>query len=384
MKKSLIALATLAAVSGTSFAQSSVTIWGIVDAAVSRGTSDVNSVTRLVGSGISSSQLGFRGTEDLGGGMSASFWLEAGLSNDSGNGGGSTTNNTSSGTGATSSTNIGSPAVATAGTVATNGTQGLTFNRRSTVSLTGGFGEIRLGRDYTPQFWNWTAYDPFGTNGVGTTRTMASSVALGGTTGGTTGTAVRASNSVTYLYNHGANATYAAGGKGLHAAVQMYYGENLSNSATNKEGDGTGIRVGYNAGPLSVAVGTGQTKFAAGNMKMTNVGAGYDMGVARLIGQITRDQLGTVKGDGMLVGVTAPMGAGLVRASYSTYENKATTAESKQFAVGYVHNLSKRTRAFVTYATVDNANGANAALGGATAVANKSSSGFDIGMTHAF
>jgi predicted porin len=381
MKKSLIALAVLAA-SGTSFAQSSVTIWGVVDAAVSRGTSDLNSVTRLVGSGISSSQLGFRGTEDLGGGMSASFWLEAGLNNDSGAGAATTTNNTSTGTGATSSTSIGG--TATAGTVATNGTQGLTFNRRSTVSLSGGFGEIRLGRDYTPQFWNWTVYDPFGTNGVGTNRAMLSSVALGGTTGSTTGTAVRASNSVTYLYNHGANATYAAGNQGLHAAVQMYYGENVSTSTTPNDGDGTGIRVGYNAGPLSAAVGYGQTKFAAGNMTMTNFGASYNLGVANLIAQITKDQLGTVKGDGMLLGMTAPMGAGLVRASYSTYENKATLADSQQVAVGYVHNLSKRTRAYVTYANVKNGNGATAALGGATGVANKASSGFDIGMTHSF
>jgi predicted porin len=250
--------------------------------------------------------------------------------------------------------------------------------------LSGGFGEIRLGRDYTPHFWNWTVYDPFGTNGVGTTRTMLSSVALGGTTGGTTGTSVRASNSVTYLYNHGANATYASGNQGLHAAVQMYYGENLSNSATNKDGDGSGIRVGYNAGPLSVAVGTGQTKFAAGDLKMTNYGGAYDLGVARLIAQITKDQLGTVKGEGMLLGVTAPVGAGLVRASYSTYENKASKAETSQFAVGYVHNLSKRTRAYVTYSSLDNSNGSAAALGGATGVANKGSTGFDIGMTHAF
>jgi predicted porin len=346
-----------------------VTVWGVVDAAVSRGTSDLNSVTRLVGSGISSSQLGFRGTEDLGGGMKANFWLEAGLSNDSGAGGATTTNNQAAGTG-TSATALGS--------------QGLTFNRRSTVSLTGGFGEIRLGRDYTPQFWNWTVYDPFGTNGVGTNRAMLGSVALGGTTGSTTGTAVRASNSVTYLYNHGANATYAAGNQGLHAAVQMYYGENVSTSATPNDGDGTGIRVGYNAGPLSAAVGYGQTKFAAGNMTMTNFGASYNLGVANLIAQITKDQLGTVKGDGMLLGMTAPMGAGLVRASYSTYENKATLADSQQVAVGYVHNLSKRTRAYVTYANVKNGNGATAALGGATGVANKASSGFDIGMTHSF
>lgn len=374
MKKSLIALAVLAA-AGTSFAQSSVTLFGVVDAAVSSGKSDLNKVTRLVGSGISSTQLGFRGTEDLGGGMSASFWLEAGISNDSGVGGGTTTNNQSTGAGATS---------ATGGAVTTNGTQGLTFNRRSTVSLTGGFGEIRLGRDYTPQFWNWTAYDPFGTNGVGTTRTFLSSVALGGTTAGSTGTSVRASNSVTYLFNHGANATYASGGKGLHAAVQMYFGENLSTSATTKDGDGTGIRVGYNDGPLSVAVGTGETKFAAGNMKMTNFGGAYDLGVARLMAQITQDQLGTVKGNGMLIGATAPLGAGLVRASYSTYKNKANLNESKQMAVGYVHSLSKRTRAYATYANVKNSGGASVALGGATGVVNKASSGFDIGMTHSF
>lgn len=364
----MFALAVLAA-SGASFAQSSVTIWGVVDAAVARGTGDVNSVTRLVGSGISSSQLGFRGTEDLGGGMGAHFWLEASLGNDSGAGGATTTNNQSTGT---------------VGSTTTVGSQGLTFARRSTVSLTGGFGEIRLGRDYTPQFWNWTVYDPFGTNGVGTTRTMASSVALGGTTGGTTGTAVRASNSVTYLYNHAANATYAGGGQGLHAAVQTYFGENLSNSATPKDGDGSGIRVGYNAGALSAAVGYGQTKFAAGDLTMTNFGAAYDMGVARVMAQISKDELGTVKGDGMLLGVTAPMGAGLIRASYSTYENKATTAESKQTAIGYIHNLSKRTRAYVTYANVSNSNGASAALNGATGVANKGSSGFDIGMTHSF
>ena len=350
---------------------------------MTRGSSDKDSITRLVGSGISSSQLGFRGTEDLGGGMSASFWLEAGIANDSGAGAGSNQNNQGAGK---FNGEKGSNA-----TVESRN-QGLTFNRRSTVSLTGGFGEVRLGRDYTPQFWNWTVYDPFGTNGVGTTRTMGSSIALAASTGGTSGTAVRASNSVTYLYNHGANATYASGNAGLHAAVQMYFGENASSAgATSKDGDGTGIRVGYNAGPLSAAVGYGQTKFAAGNLTMTNFGASYNLGVANLIGQITKDELGKDKGDGMLLGVTAPMGAGLVRASYSTYKNNladttsaSAKAESKQFAVGYVHNLSKRTRAYVTYANVSNSGGAKVALGGATGAANKASSGFDIGMTHSF
>jgi len=380
MKKSLIALAVLAA-SGTAMAQSSVTIWGIVDAAYTRVSGDANSRVLLNGSGISSTQLGFRGTEDMGGGLRASFWLEAGFDNSSGSGGPTTTNNTA--TGASIATNN-ILTTGTATTQTTNGTQGLTFNRRSTVSLSGGFGEIRLGRDYTPQFWNWTVYDPFGTNGVGTTRTMNSSLATGAALGGTTGTAVRASNSFTYLFNHAPNATYASGGNGLHAAVQAYVGENLSNSAAKKDGDGNGIRVGYNAGPLSLAVGYGQTKFATGNLTMTNYGGAYDMKVARVMAQITKDKVGTVTGDGMLLGVTAPVGAGLIRASYSTYENNSTKAEAKQTAVGYVHNLSKRTRAYATYSRISNSGGSTAALGSVTGVANKASSGVDIGMTHSF
>ena len=57
---------------------------------------------------------------------------------------------------------------ATGSVAAAAGQQGLTFARRSTVSLSNAMGEIRLGRDYTPQFWNHTVYDPFGTNGIGT------------------------------------------------------------------------------------------------------------------------------------------------------------------------------------------------------------------------
>ena len=117
---------------------------------------------------------------------------------------------------------------------------------------------------------------------------------------------------------------------------------------------------------------------------MTNYAGAYDMGVARVMAQITKDQVGAVSADGMLLGVTAPMGAGLLRASYSTYENNSTRAEVKQTAFGYIHNLSKRTRAYATYSRVNNSNGASAALGSVTGVANKPSSGIDIGMTHAF
>src|SRR5215203_170812 len=154
MKKSLIALAVLAA-AGAASAQSSVTLFGVVDATLAFGKGDVSDKTSLSNSGYNSSRLGFRGTEDLGGGMSASFWLEAGVNNDNGSGAATNLNNQPSG-----------GAIAGIG-----GGQGLTFNRRSTVSLGGTWGELRLGRDYTPQFWNLTVFDPFGTNGVGTTAT---------------------------------------------------------------------------------------------------------------------------------------------------------------------------------------------------------------------
>ncbi|MBU0828125.1 MAG: porin, partial [Gammaproteobacteria bacterium] len=138
MKKSLIALAVLAA-SGAAMAQSSVTLFGIVDATYAYGSGSVANKSQLTNSGYNSSRLGFRGVEDLGGGMSASFWLEAGVNNDNGSGANTSTNNQGA---------------------AAAGGGGLTFNRRSTVSLNGGFGEVRLGRDYTPQFWNLTVFDP--------------------------------------------------------------------------------------------------------------------------------------------------------------------------------------------------------------------------------
>ena len=133
MKKSLIALAVLAA-AGAASAQSSVTLFGVVDATLAFGSGSVADRTQLTNSGYNSSRLGFRGTEDLGGGMSASFWLEAGVNNDDGTG---------------AAHQHQQPGYRRR-PCRHDGGQGLTFNRRSTVSLAGGWGELRLGRDYTP------------------------------------------------------------------------------------------------------------------------------------------------------------------------------------------------------------------------------------------
>src|SRR3954468_1495071 len=209
MKKTLIALAALAA-AGAASAQSSVTLFGIVDVnyahySVDGGTSAYGTaassghVNVLTNSGYNSARLGFRGTEDLGGGLSASFWLEGALSPDDGN------------------------------------AAGLQFRRRSTVSLAGGWGEVRLGRDYVPAFWNLTVFDPFGTNGVGTSMTLVGPAGGNGTAGnalvpfgqGTSGVIVRASNSFGYFL--------PANLGGFYGQAQYYLGENLQTGAATED-----------------------------------------------------------------------------------------------------------------------------------------------------
>jgi len=352
MKKSLIALAVLAAAAGSASAQSSVTLFGIVDATLAFGRGSVANRTQLTNSGYNSSRLGFRGTEDLGGGMSASFWLEAGLTNDNGTGAGTNTNNQASGA---------APAAA--------GGQGLTFNRRSTVSLSGGWGELRLGRDYTPQFWNLTVFDPFGTNGVGTTQTLNSII--------TGATAVRASNSIGYFLPGNLG--------GFYGQIQHYRGENASGAVTSGDGTGTGIRVGFASGPFNVALATSRTDYFAGDVHQTNLGGQWNFGVGKLQAHISRDENGAVDGRGWLLGGLFPVGAGEIRAAYSRYRTDvAGNPSTRKLALGYVHNLSKRTALYTTYARVKNSGGAASALNGSATAVNGSSSGYDFGIRHAF
>jgi predicted porin len=330
MKKSLIALAVLAA-SGTAFAQSTVTMFGIVDAAVSVAKGDVADKTSMINSGYNSSRFGVRGVEDLGGGLKASFHLEGALSNDDGN------------------------------------ATGFNFQRRSLVSLMGGFGQIDLGREYTPHFWNHTVYDPFGTNGSGT------QIGLNTAAGGAT--TVRTNNAINYY-------TPTMGGFKLQA--QVAFGEQSSNAAAPDAGNMTSFRASYDMGKLSAAVATGKTNVSAGvDITSTNYGAAYDFGVAKVMGSIFKDEkTGAADTDGYVFGLLAPVGPGTVRFAMSQTETGA--AQSKKTAIGYVYGLSKRTDLYATYASVKNSGGASANAGGATSGVNGSSTAMDFGVKHSF
>jgi predicted porin len=419
MKKSLIALAALAA-AGVASAQSSVTLFGVLDLSYENVHTAAGRVSGLAPSANSSSRLGFRGVEDLGGGMSASFWLEAALAPQSGL--------------SSSGTNINNQA----NTVAAGG---LTFNRRSTVSLSGGFGEIRLGRDYTPTFYNYTVFDPFGTNSVGAT--------LPGYTGLVSPTFVRASNSVGYflpgnlggiygqvMYAFAQRATNDT--QTLTAAQAAAYGYSSTTVNTSGNGRYMGGRIGYSQGPLNIAMSYGRTKyepgtlgiasvmglssagfpagtalaFTAGSYTDWSIGGSYTFGSVKGMAYYARQRLNDfgVFGTGLLAGLSMGgagtsfsttgwglgvdwgIGAGNVLASYSRVSAEGESAS--KWAVGYVHNLSKRTAVYGIYARVNNSDASaltaasysSGALGAVAGPANfgATSYGFNVGLRHAF
>lgn len=358
MKKPVLGVAALA-LAGAAAAQSSVTLFGVADARVAVGRGSIADRNQLASGGANTSRLGVRGVEDLGGGMSASFWLEAGLFADDGQGSPTNANNQASGIGA-----------------AVAGRQGLVFNRRSTVSLTSGWGELRAGRDYIPHYWNLYFADPFGSVGVG--LPMPATYVFGGFTAPAANVGVYASNTVSYFTPGNLG--------GFFGHVQYYFGENLQDgAATEDDGSGAGLRVGYASGPIYAAVATGRTNYAAGDTRQSNAVATYDFGVAKVGAQISRDKNGPLTGKGWLLSGWMPVGAGQILASYSQYETTAAgNPEGKKLALGYIHNLSKRTALYTTWARLKNSGGAALALNGAATAPNTSSSGLDLGIRHSF
>lgn len=358
MKKTqlTLAIAALASLSNVALAQSSVETFGILDIGVlSARASGSGSINTVNTDGNSSSRLGFRGKEDLGGGLNANFWLEAAVNPDVGTGGGTSTNNKDS-------VNSG----------------GLTFARRSTVGLSGNWGELRLGRDYVPSFSNLTvSMHPFGTNGVGNAGQLFYPVNAGGTS---VRTNVRASNSVGYILpNMG----------GVYGQLMYATGEQASNAAggTSKDGNHVGGRIGYAAGPLNVAFATGKTNYATGDYTQTNLAANYQFGPAKLMYLWGQNKVGVTKTTANMIGTQYAVGQGEVRFAYTTLKAENVANDANQFAIGYLHNLSKRTALYTNYSQVKNkGTGKQFSVGGGNAVtdAGGSSSGLEVGIRHSF
>jgi predicted porin len=364
MKKSLLALAVLGAFAGAASAQSSVTIYGIVDASVARVDNGGDSATRLDSGNNNASRIGFKGVEDLGNGLKGTFVLENGFNVDDGSQG----NNNNGGT----STN---PAAGSA-----------TFSRLAYVGLEGGFGAVRLGRQNSQLKTALAQIDPFETSGI-----VSAISYFGGNQAGTM--PERISNQITYT---------SPNFSGFTGQLGYVFGESAGDTSANSS---WGLQLGYANGPLNVQFGyNDQDQSNAANdtlnkTKTALLGATYDFGVVKLhaaYGQKKRNgdlapTATDLKVKSALIGVTVPFGASKIRAEYIRNNDDRDNFDNNVAALSYTYSLSKRTTLYATYARISNDSnaagtvGSNLGFGTSPAVViGENPSAFAVGVQHNF
>lgn len=304
MKKSLFALAVLGAFTGIASAQTSVTIYGVADVGITREDNGVSTTNRLDSGNQSGSRLGFRGTEDLGGGLSAQFVLEQGFNIDTG---------------------ANADAARTA------------FNRQAFVGLTGNFGQLRLGRQKTVMYDSLDAIDPFHiAKQGGIDRLFARN----------TGGSSRSDNTIAY---------FTPNVSGFTGEVTYAFGEVAGSNKSNRQ---YGLSLNYAAGPLFLTAdylninNTPTLTVGDDRAKTTLLGGTYDFGVVKAhAGFATEKGLGIVNNRDYMVGATIPFGASAVQLDYIKKSDKssANNQGAKQYGLGYTYALSKRTNFYSSY-----------------------------------
>lgn len=347
MKKSLLALAVLGAFAGAASAQSSVTVYGVVDAAIQyqNNGNPAGSKWALDSGMQNGSRLGFKGTEDLGGGLKANFKLETGINIDTGG----------------------------------SSQGGLVFGRQTWVGLSGDFGSVTAGRQYSPIFLAADSIDPFDAG-------IISGAAGAGTS--TDGTVLffgnfsnRTNNTVNYTTNNLG---------GFTGSVAYSFGEVAGDNSANRR---IGLSGTYANGPVLVTAAYDKANDALGNAtKNAFIGGTYDFKVVKAAlayGKNTTDAgvAAQVDTKTWMLGVTVPVGAGNILGSYTRQTNNLpvpATAGGKgdQIAVGYTYNLSKRTNLYTSYARTANDAGTNA--GGLAFANGLTDKQFNVGIDHRF
>lgn len=338
MKYKILAAALVSSLPLLAQAQSSVTVYGVVDASVGIQDRDVagEDSTFVVQSGTqSTSRVGFRGTEDLGNGLKALFNIEAGLATD---------------TGAGDST---------------------LFQRRAVVGLQGAFGTVTVGREYGPIAAVALAADPMGHGFYGST--------LGGFGNGRM--TRRLSNSVNYK----SNAT-----SGFTVLASYSAGER---SNDNPSGDLMGAAVEYKNGPLYLGAGYQQVeRLATGDDKEYAFGAGYTMGAFDLRAAYLEADLTGPNNEFRFMTVGGIYTAGPNRFYASVHQQRIETgARGNGVSVAYSYSLSKRTNLYSSYGRVRNnslaafgLNSAGGSFGPPPTALGADPSVFTVGVRHLF
>ena len=323
MKRNISRLAVLAftgAMASGAWAQSSLTLYGIMDAGVmasDTGAPGEGRQVQLATGNSAGTRLGFRGVEDLGGGLKAVFQQEMGIANDT-------------------------------GAILTFGEPGnVVFGRKSVVGLQGGFGELYLGRDYTPAWWAIFRTDRFRFGLPGTTAT-SSGVLM-----------TRANNGIFYV---------TPSFRGWRGRLAYTFGAEAA--SPDERGRLLGGAIEYKSGPLFVTAAMQRRKdLAPGSTtetaSMTERGGGveYDFGRhAVSAGYWQADPVATSAGAvdrsrAVWLGASTKVGIGKVQLQVTHTrlevvgrgDGRALTA-----GVSYLHPLSKRTTLYAGYGMVNN------------------------------
>jgi predicted porin len=379
----------LAAVSGTSFAQSSVTISGTAKAGFSNmkysngGVATTNGTSQALADG--SSQFHIKGIEDLGGGLKAEFQIDTRFRFDDNGGAGAL------------------PTGAVASQVATGNTW---------LGLTGGFGTIRAGKMDTHYCLGADEH------GSRATSLAASSCSLLGYVGGganSIANASRSTNMFRYISPVMSGLTLQANYSTSWAGTEGGLNVGLPNVAGNDgKGNAMNLRADYANGPLTAGLSYWNAKgedqqatVARTGQRANTIAVGYNLGVAKI--GLTYDVSAVraaaanvaaftdTKRTAYSIPVVVPMGAGAVLFTYTSAGNSKTAGTTNvdtsatMVSVGYDHSLSKRTSLGVSYAKVDNkANAAYnpfvySALTGSGAVgAGQDTAQLYLGLRHTF
>jgi len=354
MKKTLIALAALAATGA--FAQSSVQIDGVMDAGFQSINYKGNTVNGIAGNGSATSQINFRGTEDLGGGLTANFRVETDWS---------TVSNYAN-QGVAASTNY----TSTANSI--NGSNSTFGNGEIRTGLAGGFGAVNFGAINYNSLNTFLTGQPFGTAIGSGFRTFYINDAQGTSS-------VRAENAINYVSPvfSGFNATLYKSNKQTLAKTVAASGSSTTGliSQPNAFGglgayDQVGtqeIGVNYANGPLAASfsnlkqdfVGVsapGSSLAAAGTAQYTvnTLGANYTFGAAKLFGlyQTNKTDTNTVNNKAYSISGTYTMGAVVLMAQFGELKN-ISDVKTKMWALGADYNLSKRTAVYLRAESFD-------------------------------
>ena len=342
MKKTLVAVAAMAAVTG---AMANATIYGNIDQAYSKSRTTVNGLQTASSLGVSSyqmgsSQIGFKGEEDLGSGLKASFLHEMGVFTEQ---------------------------------------NGADLTRQAYVGLSGGFGAVRIGKQYSMSFFNLIGSDPFGaTGGTGALYVGTVLIANQGADGDNP---LRQANATQY------EAPSFVPGLRI-GLTKVFNGANTGNGSLPKAADSTGYALMYASGPLNVGftsdsikaqsvAGTGFTAAATSTTKLNTFAAGYDLGMAKLTysdAKIMNNGRGT---KASMTGIAVPMGAATLMLTSSTGKMNTTAGDTtlKGMQYGANYALSKRT---VAYLHINNSTATTARN-----VATKNN-GYGLGIHHSF